>query len=231
MTTTGLVILSLIQPLTANAGAQLCAFAERYLDRSCSGPNFSKSLPAHPHGRPAPFLCRARAGRDWNLRIHPRKASSSSAHFIWKAPRSANGVISVVNRTTDTITATSGALKIPLLAPMAVTINPTSPRDTMPHPIRKLRTVPIPRAYAAMPQPTSLLTIATIEITASSSQWPPSARKLLASPIDTKKSGIRATRAQEHKTFAQCQPWARVADPALFRINWTCQQFSCTRWP
>ena len=71
------------------------------------------------------------------------------------------GVNRVVNRTTATITATSDRPKIPVLAPMAVTINPTSPREIMPHPIRRLRTQSMPEASAASPQPTSFPTTAT----------------------------------------------------------------------
>ena len=108
-----------------------------------------------------------------------------------KAPRMISGVIKVVRRTTVTITATSESRKIPVLAPMAVTISPTSPLEIMPHPMRKLRTPPIPMASAAVPHPMSLLTTATAKMTASRSHWPPSARKLLDNPMETKKSGIR----------------------------------------
>ena len=54
-----------------------------------------------------------------------------------------------------------GRPKIPVLAPMAVTIRPTSPREIMPQPTRKLRTQSMPEASAASPHPTSLPTMAT----------------------------------------------------------------------
>ncbi len=79
------------------------------------------------------------------------------------APRMMSGVINVVSRTTVTMTATSGSLKMPVLAPMAVTISPTSPREIMPQPTRKLGTGPIPMPSAAIPHPMSLLTTATSE--------------------------------------------------------------------
>ncbi len=103
------------------------------------------------------------------------KASTSSVRdsgslslFNWKVARRASGVIRVVSRTIATMTATSGFLKIPVLAPMAVTIRPTSPREIMPQPMRMLLTQSIPEARAADPQPTSFPTTATTKTTASS---------------------------------------------------------------
>ena len=61
-----------------------------------------------------------------------------------------------MSKTTATITATSERPKIAVLAPMAVTIRPTSPRDIMPQPTRRLRTQSIPEPSAARPQPTTL---------------------------------------------------------------------------
>ena len=89
------------------------------------------------------------------------------------------------------MTATSGSRNTPDAAPIAVTIKPTSPRETMPQPTRKLRTGPIPRAKAATPHPSNLLTTAIKKIAPSSSQCPPRERKLLDSPIETKNSGIK----------------------------------------
>ena len=86
------------------------------------------------------------------------------------APRMKRGVNKVVSRTTVTITATSDSAKIPELAPMAVTISPTSPLEIIPHPMRKLRTGPIPIPNAANPQPMSLVNTATMKIDASRSQ-------------------------------------------------------------
>ena len=76
----------------------------------------------------------------------------------------------MVNNTTATMTATSDRPKMPVLAPMAVTINPTSPREIMPQPTRVLRTQSMPEASAADPQPISFPTMATSKIVRSSAQ-------------------------------------------------------------
>ncbi len=99
---------------------------------------------------------------------------------------------SVVTRTMITITAKRLAPISPSAMPTEATIRPTSPREIMPSPSRRLAPFAKPPSRAPSPLPSSFETIATALIASAKTRSPrPSARAFACSPIETKKSGTK----------------------------------------